>query len=90
MQFLIQFLKLAEGGGHFYMQKTMHFVLHFYMKKNMHFYLRFYVQKVLYFALHFYMQKTMHLALHFISKIYRMVLMPNYEGMYDQSDQIEK
>ena len=38
-------LKLAEEGGHFYMQITMHFMLHFYMQNTMHFALRFYIQK---------------------------------------------
>ena len=33
-QFFIEFLKLADGGGGGYMQKTNHFVLHFYMQKK--------------------------------------------------------
>ena len=33
-QFLIEFLKLVEGGGHFYMQKYLQFVLRFYMHKQ--------------------------------------------------------
>ena len=55
-RFLIEFLKLAELGEHFYMQKTMHFALWFYL------------QKVWHFALHFYIQKTIHFALHFLYK----------------------
>ena len=34
-RFLMEILKLVEGGGHFYMQK-MQFALHFYMQKTMH------------------------------------------------------
>ena len=30
----MEFLKLAEGAGHFYKQKTMHFALNFYMQKE--------------------------------------------------------
>ena len=33
------------GGGQFYKQKTMHFVLNSYMQKTMHSPLRFYIQK---------------------------------------------
>ena len=33
--------EIVGGGGHFYMQKTMHFTLNFYMQKTMHFALRF-------------------------------------------------
>ena len=32
-QFLIEFLKLAEAGGYFYLKKK-HFALHFYKQKN--------------------------------------------------------
>ena len=53
----MEFLKLAEVGGHFYKQKTMHFALNLYMQKTIHFTLRFYIQKALHFASHFYMQK---------------------------------
>ena len=35
------------GGGHFNIQKTMHFGLHFYMQKTMHFALRFLYTKSL-------------------------------------------
>ena len=38
---------LAEGGGHFYEQKTMHFALRFYMQKTMHFPLRFYAVRMM-------------------------------------------
>ena len=84
----IEFLKLSEGGG--YMQKTMHFALHFYMQQRIHFALRFYIQKAWHFALHFYMQKKCTLCYVFISKIYRIVLIPNQKHTYDQSNQIEK
>ena len=46
----MEFFKLVEEGGgrgHFYEQKTMHFVLNFYMQKTMHFALSFYIQNVL-------------------------------------------
>ena len=33
-RFFIEFLKLAEWGGHFYVQETIHFALHFYIKKS--------------------------------------------------------
>ena len=33
----MELLKFAEGGGHLYMQTTMHFALHFYMQKTMPF-----------------------------------------------------
>ena len=49
--------EIGGGRGHFYMQKTMHFVLYFYMQKTMHFALRFYLQKARHFALHLYLQK---------------------------------
>ena len=51
------FLKMAEGGGHFYMQKTMHFTLNF-DKKNNALSVTFYLQKFKHYALHFYMQKN--------------------------------
>ena len=54
----IEFLKLAEGAGHFYKQKTMHFALNFYMQKRIHFPLRFYIQKSRHFASHFYAHKN--------------------------------
>ena len=44
-QFFIEFLKLDEWGGYFYMQKTMHSALYFYMQKTMDFVLRFSIQK---------------------------------------------
>ena len=56
----------------------------------MHFALIFYIQKAWNFALHFYMQKQFTLHYVFISKIYDIVLVPNYKHVYDQSDQIEK
>ena len=37
MQFFMEFLKLAEGGWHFYKQKTMQFALNFYLQKTLHF-----------------------------------------------------
>ena len=37
----MELLKLAEGRGHFYEQKTMHFVLNFYVQEAMHFPLGF-------------------------------------------------
>ena len=40
--------------------------------------------------LHFYRQKQCTFRYVFISKIYCIVLIPNYKGMYDQRDQIEK
>ena len=46
-RFFMEFLKLAEGGGHFYEQKTMHFALRFYMQKTMHFPLRFYAVRMM-------------------------------------------
>ena len=71
------------------MQKIIYFPLIFYVDKR--FILRYvYIQKALHFALHLYMQKTIQFALRFISKIYRIVLMPKYKRMYDQSDQIGK
>ena len=39
--------EIGGGGGHFYILKTMHFVLHFYMQKKLHFALSFYIQKAL-------------------------------------------
>ena len=41
----MEFLKLAEGGGNFYIQRTVHFALYLYMQKTMHFVLRFYIKK---------------------------------------------
>ena len=57
-QFLIEFLKLAEVGGIFYIQNTMHYALYFYIRKTIHFAVRYYIQKTLHFALHFYIQET--------------------------------
>ena len=42
---LIEFFKLAEVGGTFYIQNSMHYTLYFYMGKIVHFALRFYIQK---------------------------------------------
>ena len=44
-----------------------------------------------FYMLHFYMQKRKNILRYvFISKIYRIVLIPNYKRTYDQRDQIEK
>ena len=55
-RFFIEFLKLMEGVGHFYLQKTTHFALSFYIYKAWHFALHFYMQKTMHFALRFYIQ----------------------------------
>ena len=47
------------------------------------------MQKKMHFTLRMYMQKTIHSSLRFISKIYCIVLIPNYKRTYDQSDEIE-
>ena len=64
----MEFLKLADGRGHFYKQNNA-LCVKFLYTKIMHFPLRFYIQKVRHFLSHFYMQKTMQFALRFISKI---------------------
>ena len=43
-QFFIEFLKLAVGGGHFYMQKNA-LCITFYMQRTIHLALRFYIEK---------------------------------------------
>ena len=60
----MKFLKLAEGRGHFYKQKTMHSALNVYMQKNNALSVRFYKEKRDTLR-HIYMQKTMHFALRF-------------------------
>ena len=85
----MKFLKLAEGVGVLY-AKNNALCVTFYMQKTMHFALRFCVKKSRHFALYFYMQKTMHFAVCFISKIYRILLIPNFKRTYNQRDLIHK
>ena len=56
-QFLVEFLKLAEGGGHFYEQKTMHSALNLYIQKTMHCPLSFLYKKSRHFVSHFLSKK---------------------------------
>ena len=56
-RFFVEFLKLAEWRGHFYMKKTMHFALHFYAE-NKTLRVTFYIQKPQHFVLHFYVPKN--------------------------------
>ena len=80
----------AEEGWHFFIQKTMHFVLHLCVQKK---------NTLCYVFIHnnldtlryiFICKKRCTLRFVFISKIYCIVLIPNYKRTYDQSDQIEK
>ena len=52
-RFFIEFMKLAEGRGNFYIQKIMHFPLSFYIQNAWHFTLHFYMLKTINFALRF-------------------------------------
>ena len=61
--FLLNFLKLAEGVGHLGIKKTMHFVWYFYIGKTMHFALRCFIQRAWHYELHFNKKKTMHFSL---------------------------
>ena len=73
-RFFMGFLKLAEGGEGLICKKTMTFVSHFYLRNSRH------------VALHFLYEKK-HFVLRFKSKIYRIVLIPNYKHTYDNRDQ---
>ena len=61
-QFLIEFLKWLEEGGHFFIKKTMHFALHFYMKKNS-LSVKFLYTKSETLCVTFLYEKTIHFAL---------------------------
>ena len=84
MQFFIESLKLAEGGGKFLNAKKMHFALHFNMERTMHLALRCYIQQIVWhYALHFNTKKQCTLRYVFISKIYCVVLIVNRRKLVD-------
>ena len=74
---------------HFYIQKSGQFALHFHMQKLMQFF-HLLNAKSLTLCVTFLYAKKCTLRCIFLSKIYRMVLIPNYKHTYNQSDQIER
>ena len=88
--FFVEFLNLAEGDGLFNMQKIMHFALHLYIQKINNLVLSFLYKKPDTLRYIFICKKQCTLCYVFMFKIYRIVLISNYEHTYDQNDQIEK
>ena len=88
--FSLNFRHLRRGGGHLFIEKTMHFAWHFYIEKTMHFaFVAIYKESdtMCYILISKKQNTILYVYMHII---YDVVLILNYKRTYDQSEQIEK